>query len=393
MERNDALLVAMTSGSLMVVSAIAAAVQTAWVQDVLGHSGQIPTLARLVTNLVEAVATVGALVGLGVHRAPRVRSQVVRVVLAALIASAARYATQEAFGMHGEDSWDSRLFQMGAGIPMALIAGCFALVGLAMQRRMRAETAQAARDSEARRGAMRALEDEEVRVRREVAEGLHGTAQQRLVLVVAGLDHLLTAVGGDPASVALVRDLREKVETVRTGDVRHASRMLYPHQVEVGMVAAVRSLLAEIPVSVATRLTVDPAVSALDEAGSSQFSRGERLLVARVVEEAISNALRHGRATRVEVGLALDGDDIVLTVQDDGQGLGQACDAALDGEGTGGLARLADRIRLVGGVLCLDETPGGGVVLRAGLPVATACRASATSTARATRSSRPGRSA
>lgn len=368
-ERSDALVVAVSSGSLMLVSAAAAAVQTAWVLAAVGHPGAVPTAARLAANAVEAIATAAALVGLGVHRQERLGPQATRVLLAGVIASGARFATQWAVGIHRADSWETRAFQLGAGLPMALIAGGFALVALAAVRRIRAAAERAARDAEARRAAMQALEDEEVRVRREVAEGLHGTAQQRLVLVVAGLDHLLATLGPDvgPATVALVRDLREKVETVRGGDVRQASRLLYPHQVEVGLVAAVRSLVAEVPACVATRLTVDPAVTAVDEPGASRFSRGERLLVVRVVEEALNNALRHGRATTVAVAVRLDGDTLVATVTDDGCGFAPGGDGRWHAGG-GGLARLSERVRLVGGELSVGPDPGGGVAVSVRVP-------------------------
>ena len=92
--------------------------------------------------------------------------------------------------------------------------------------------------------ALRALEDEEVRVRREVAEGLHGSLQQRLVLIVARLDRAIEAFGsgfGSDADVLALREVRAQIEDVREGDVRETSRMLYPESLEIGMVPAVRS--------------------------------------------------------------------------------------------------------------------------------------------------------
>jgi signal transduction histidine kinase len=144
--------------------------------------------------------------------------------------------------------------------------------------------------------------------------------------------------------------------------------LLYPHQIEVGVVAAVRALLADVPAAVGTRLTVDPAVLALDEPGDCRTTRGERLLVARVVEEAIGNALRHGHASGIAVSVGLDGDRLAIAVADDGCGLaGQPHDGS-------GLARLSERLRLAGGSLHVAPGPTGGVVVSAQVPIAALAR-------------------
>lgn len=352
-------------GTIMLVSAIAAAVQTAWVQDVTGHTGDVPTIRRLVANLVEAAAVAGGLVAFGLHRRDGLVRRLAVVLGTALAASAVRLGVHWLLGLLSDEALEAWWFQFGAGMPMSLASGCFAVFALYVERRVRAEADAAARAAVARETAMGALADEEVRVRREVAEGLHGTAQQRLVLVVAGLDQVLRDLDGTaaPGVTDQLRDLRDKVETVRAADIRGASRLLYPHQIEVGLVAAVRGLLADVPASVATHLTVDPAVRVLDEPGSSRTTRGERLLVARVVEEAIANALHHGQATDLAVTVALDGGSIAVTVADDGRGL--------DGATTGGsgLARLSERLGLAGGSLRVEPGSAGGVVVRALLPL------------------------
>jgi len=360
---GEVALVVAASGSLMLVSALVAVTQTVWVLDVVGGSdaGVVPG-RRMVANLVWAAGVAGALVALGLHR-HRVARQVTDVLLAGMVAALLRLAAHVALGVHPLAPHDSWLLQLGAGLPMAWLAGGLAVASLWVLRRVRGDAAETVRSALERAEAMRALEDEEVRVRREVAEGLHGTAQQRLVLVVAGLDRLLADADGtaELATLAVLRDLREKVETVRGGDIRKASRLLYPYQIEVGLVPAVRSMLDEVPAAVRTQLTVDPGVRALDGPGDCQFTRGERLLVARVVEEALGNALRHGRASAVEVTIERDGCEVVATVRDDGCGFDEPTPSG------SGLARLSERLRLVGGELTARPAAGGGVVVRARL--------------------------
>ncbi len=129
------------------------------------------------------------------------------------------------------------------------------------------------------------------------------------------------------------------------------------------MVPAIRALLGRIPSTVNTRLGVTDDVRVLDDPASSRLTRSERLLAVRVVEEAISNALRHGRAQVVDVRVSVDEDAVEVRVSDDGTGFGA------DAGAPSGTARLADRLRLVGGDFRVTSVPGDGTQVVARLPV------------------------
>ena len=74
-----------------------------------------------------------------------------------------------------------------------------------------------------------------------------------------------------------------------------------------------------------------------------------------VLAEALSNVIRHAEATRVEVVIEA-GDDIVLTVRDDGRGLP-------DDASPSGLANIAQRAEQLGGSCEVQSSPGGGTVV------------------------------
>jgi signal transduction histidine kinase len=82
-----------------------------------------------------------------------------------------------------------------------------------------------------------------------------------------------------------------------------------------------------------------------------------------VLREALSNAARHAAATRVDVGLTV-GEDIVLTVTDDGRGLGKPTQRS-------GLANIAERANLLGGVAEASPGPGGGTRVTWSVPART----------------------
>ncbi|MEU9834489.1 sensor histidine kinase [Streptosporangium sp. NPDC048047] len=87
------------------------------------------------------------------------------------------------------------------------------------------------------------------------------------------------------------------------------------------------------------------------------------LVLYRMLQEGLANAVRHSGARQVRGGLAFLGDRVVLTVTDDGGGRHR------DAHGGFGLRSLAERARAVGGTLIAGDRPGGGFEMRAELPV------------------------
>ena len=86
--------------------------------------------------------------------------------------------------------------------------------------------------------------------------------------------------------------------------------------------------------------------------------------VLRIVQEASSNAVRHGRATRIDAVVAPDGKAVRVAVQDDG--LGFDPDRARQGVG---LRSIAERVARRGGRLVVDTAPGEGTRIQAWLPL------------------------
>jgi signal transduction histidine kinase len=84
-----------------------------------------------------------------------------------------------------------------------------------------------------------------------------------------------------------------------------------------------------------------------------------------IFKEAINNAARHASCTKVRASLAIVGDRIRLAVEDDGRGLPPG--AGSDGHG---LADIRARAEGLGGEAEIENLPGGGVAVRAVLPLA-----------------------
>lgn len=366
--RADRRTLLLAAGTLMTVFAVGAAAQTAWVYG--NQGGAVPVGTRILANLTAVASMLLILAVTGVSLPQRgTLPLVVGVLSAGITASGVRFAFQLLLDVYVDPSRQVISTELASGAVVAWIAASMGLAAMLSQRRLRSEIAERAEARLQIELALAALQHEEVRVRREVAEGLHGSMQQRLVLVVARLDRLIGELGTAPAraltpeDVALLREVREQIETVREADVRTTSRMLYPEQLEVGMVPAIRALLGRIPRTVNTRLGVSDEVRVVDDPADPRLTRSERLLAVRVVEEAISNALRHGQAQVVDVRVSLVGGALEVRVSDDGDGFGE------DAGRPSGTARLADRLRLVGGDLRVTSVPGDGTQVVAHLPV------------------------
>jgi two-component system sensor histidine kinase UhpB len=89
-----------------------------------------------------------------------------------------------------------------------------------------------------------------------------------------------------------------------------------------------------------------------------------QLVVYRVAQEALSNAMRHSDAEHVRVGLRRDGDELELRVRDDGRGFSfEAANRGL------GIAGMRERALLVGGDLKIESRPELGTRVRLVVPI------------------------
>lgn len=85
----------------------------------------------------------------------------------------------------------------------------------------------------------------------------------------------------------------------------------------------------------------------------------------RVAQEAINNALKHGRPRRIDVGLSMGEETLTVTVADDGGGFDPA---AVAGRGLG-LAGMRERAAILGGNVAVQSAPGHGARVRAEFPL------------------------
>jgi signal transduction histidine kinase len=108
------------------------------------------------------------------------------------------------------------------------------------------------------------------------------------------------------------------------------------------------------------------AVEVRIEGSPAPLPPGVDLTAYRLVQEGLTNALKHARATSAEVLVKYGDDAVEVVVSDDGRGDG---DGAAGGHG---LVGMRERVSVYGGELHAGPRPDGGYSLRARLPVVAA---------------------
>ena len=359
--RHDLEAMVAVSGALMLVSTVGTALQAAFLIDLFGPGiAPAEVATKILVNAVGTVLMLAGIVALRLHHPMSFRRRAARLVGCAVVASGLRVCLIAAVGAYDPPTLLPHLGEFLGAFPVMLLDSGIGILAAAAQRRLRARALEVALRTEQARSALRALAAEELRVRRDVAEGLHGSAQQRLVLAVHDLDEVATAPAdeiGERWRTAVAR-VRDDLDDVRVNDVRALSRLLYPPHLDLGLVPAVRDVVRLVPTTTSTTLAVDPEVRDIDDPADLTTTGAERLLAVRVVEEAVTNALRHGAATSIRVHLGVADGAVLVEVTDRGRGFD------VSKAPTSGLSRLDDRLRVSGGTLEVSSRPGVGVGAR-----------------------------
>ena len=204
--------------------------------------------------------------------------------------------------------------------------------------------------------------------RRALARELHDELGQTVTAMRAEAAWMAASDGAAPAAVSATGAAAARIATLAdalSGQVRGMLHQLRPAQLDAqGLVAAIQALCEawEARSGVACVFHHDTRADALGEAVN--------VAVYRVVQEALSNVLRHARAStvRVTLGAAAQAPGVLrLTVRDDGVGM----DVAAPRRGLG-LLGAAERAAALGGHLAIDSGAGRGVSLELSLPLARA---------------------
>jgi two-component system sensor histidine kinase UhpB len=205
---------------------------------------------------------------------------------------------------------------------------------------------------EAARTALAAQEGERLRV----AQELHDEIGQTLTAVTIQAER---AADGDPALAG--QALRRVADAVRDSldEVRRIARELRPEALDdLGLANALIALCRRVDAQ------DGPRVRRELQGKLPPLSPDVELVVYRIAQESLTNAVRHADASSATVSLQADGETVTLRVADDGKGMPSQLPA-----GTAGIAGMRERALLVGGRLSIQSRPEQGTEVRLTIPV------------------------
>jgi signal transduction histidine kinase len=211
-------------------------------------------------------------------------------------------------------------------------------------------------------GRLDAAKEEE---RRAIAHELHDELGQTLTALKlrlqlgARLEASLRATLRSGEVLSLIDQLIARVRKM-SGDLRPTLLD------EVGLVPALRAYL-DVQASLSG---VPIALSAHEEPPGTRLPPALEIACFRIVQESLTNALRHAAPRRIEIRLAADAERVALSVRDDGRGFdaGPTLEAAAVG-GHLGVVGMRERVRAQGGSFSLASRIGGGTTIWVTLPV------------------------
>ena len=200
--------------------------------------------------------------------------------------------------------------------------------------------------------------------RRAIARELHDRAGQTLSALNINLIIM---------NQLLLDDLRERI----------GSRLDDSMKLTADAIALIRNVMSDLRPAVLDDYGLEAALKAYIEEYKSrygiqaQFDQPERLLprfepgigmtVLRIVQEALTNVVRHAQATQVQVSIRLVDNRIQLAIQDNG--VGMANEQGIGRPDSHGLKIMRERAEAVGGNMKVSSSPGTGTRIEASIPI------------------------
>ncbi|GEM_PF-252853 len=198
--------------------------------------------------------------------------------------------------------------------------------------------------------------------RRRIARELHDEAGQALTSLRVSLGLLEREAHQPEAVLVRVTELKRLVEEILDNLHRLAMDLRPATLDHLGLVAALRQYIELCRHRYG--LNVQFEVIGLEE---ERLPPTVEIALYRILQEALTNVVRHAHATRVDVLLERRGDHVVAVVEDNGVGFNPE-QAMRDGRL--GLFGMRERVERLGGTLILESAPGSGTTVVVEVPYA-----------------------
>jgi len=203
-----------------------------------------------------------------------------------------------------------------------------------------------------------AVVDAQEKERAEIGKELHDNVNQ--ILSTAKL-YLELAKTDTKQKDALIKRSSDSIFTA-INEIRHISKALVPPSVkDLGLIESVNDLVESL------RMTTSLQVQFTHKGGfDAIIDDKQKLMLFRIIQEQVSNVLKHAEACRINIDLKLNGKLINLSIVDDGKGF--ELEKVKFKKGVG-LTNIESRAHLFNGEVIITTAPGAGCKLFIQVPI------------------------
>lgn len=203
--------------------------------------------------------------------------------------------------------------------------------------------------------AKESIKNAETQERNRLAREIHDTLGHSLTGIITGLDACVTLM--DVAPDAVKTQLKDIADVARKGmtDVRRSVKALRPDALEkMELEKALIQMMEE------TKKTSHIEIEYCCSAELSHYNKDEEEIIYRIVQESITNAIRHGKATKIMIAISMEYNIMYIWVKDNGIGCAHI-------EKGFGLHHMEERLAMLHG--SLNYYGDNGFVVEASIPI------------------------
>ncbi len=247
---------------------------------------------------------------------------------------------------------------MGAGIfVMLFLAFAFILFFSFSQRKLQSEQLKA-KETELRHqekllySTILTQENE----RKRIAKDLHDDIGSKLNVIFLNMHRIERAAKESPPILDMVSDINEVIHTTIDTTRRISHDLLPPTLDKFGLIEAVKELCESYQKSNSVNVLLE-----VKQNEGRLADKTTELNLFRIIQELISNSIKHGQAEQISIDLWLGLEKVQLEYQDNGKGFDLEILNDKKGLGT---QNMESRVKMIGGKMDIQSSEGKGILVR-----------------------------
>jgi signal transduction histidine kinase/ligand-binding sensor domain-containing protein len=208
------------------------------------------------------------------------------------------------------------------------------------------------------------LIDAQERERRRVSSEMHDSLGQHVALIKRTARSGLAIAADGPAAEAAFDEIAALAEAVNA-EMTEIAYAVRPHQLDtIGLSRTIETMVTKVGRACDLQLEAD--VMLIDD----RFPEASHIHIFRIVQEAVSNIVKHSQATSGRVAISRNGRSVEITVQDNGIGFGpDEIESARSASHGAGLVGIRERARILGGRVEIRSRVPRGTTITVTLPL------------------------